>query len=234
MQALSANKYAGLILDINLPDTSGIDLLEKVSKIATPLPPVIIYSQKDLTTEEYTRIHQYTNKIVLKAGDTSMERLLNECSLFLHAVNKNNNPRPTENKMIADTDKVLVGKEILLVDDDMRNVYALSMVLKRHGIVVTIATNGMDALQKLESMSKVDLVIMDIMMPVLDGYETTRRIRKLPQFKNLPIIAVTAKAMPDDKKACLEAGANEYITKPIDADKLLSMLRVWLSTDRNS
>lgn len=234
MKEIETNKYAGLILDINLPDTSGIELLEKISKKISPLPPVIIYSQKDLTAEEYTRIHQYTNKIVLKAGDTSMERLLNECSLFLHSVNRSNNPKPSQEKMIADTDKVLHGKEILLVDDDMRNVYALSMVLKRHGIAVTIATNGMDALQKLEAMPKIDLVIMDIMMPVLDGYETTRRIRKLPQFKELPIIAVTAKAMPDDKRACLEAGANEYITKPIDADKLLSMMRVWLSTDRNS
>jgi len=229
MEQLQSAKFAGVILDLNLPDMDGIELLKAAGDDQIVLPPIVVYSGKDLTEEEFSRLHQYTNKIVLKEGDTSLERLLNECSLFLHAVNKDE-AHATENfKKITETDNILQDKEILLVDDDMRNVYALSMVLKRQKMIVTIATNGEDALQKIDLMPKLDIIIMDIMMPVLDGFETTRRIRKKSQYKNLPIIAVTAKAMPDDKKACIEAGANDYITKPIDADKLLSMMRVWLS-----
>ncbi len=230
LDKLRAGKFAGLILDLNLPDYDGINLLHDASKQGISLPPIIVYSQRDLNQTEFARLNEYTNKIVLKEGDTSLQRLLNECSLFLHAVNKNESNSTPNVSMITDADNILRDKEALLVDDDMRNVYALSMILKRQGMKVTVATNGEECLKKMDSMPKIDIVIMDVMMPVMDGYETTRRIRKKNQFSNLPIIAVTAKAMPDDRTACLDAGANDYITKPIDADKLLSMMRVWLSS----
>jgi len=234
LEQLRAQKFAGIILDLKLPDMDGIDLLKSANDELISLPPIIVHSEKDLTEDEFARINQYTNKIVVKEGDASLERLLNECTLFLHAVNKNTPQAPENLKMHLETDKILQGKDVLLVDDDMRNVYALSMVLKRQGMNITIATNGEEALKKLDTMPKLDIVIMDIMMPVMDGFETTRRIRKKDQFKNLPIIAVTAKAMPNDKTACIEAGANDYITKPIDAEKLLSMMRVWLSSAERS
>lgn len=227
---LQSEKFSAIILDLILPDMDGLDLLKVANEKSINLPPIVIYSDKDLSEDEFAMINQYTNKIITKDGDSSLERLLNECLLFLHSVNKNNINKNENLKLIVDTDNTLRDKNVLLVDDDMRNVYALSSVLKRHGMKVTIATNGEEALKKMDEMPILDIVIMDIMMPVLDGYETTRRIRKKEKYRNLPIVAVTAKAMPDDKKACLNAGANEYITKPIDADKLLAMLRIWLST----
>jgi len=230
LEKLSKQKFSGIILDLMLPDFDGLTMLKKSSERNIVLPPVIVYSDKDLTYEEYQKLNEYTSKIVMKEGDSSLERLLNECSLFLHSMLKND--QKTSNiSLITDTDTILHDKEVLLVDDDMRNVYALSMILKRHGMHVTVATNGEEALNKLDAMPHADIVIMDIMMPIMDGYETTKQIRKKSQFKNLPIIAVTAKAMPDDKRSCIEAGANDYMTKPLDADKLLSMMRIWLSSD---
>jgi CheY-like chemotaxis protein len=230
IEKLQAFTFDGIILDLKLPDLEGRELLKIAKAKLGTLPPVVIYSMKDLSAEEYTELNQYTNKIVRKEGDISLERLMNECSLFLHAVNKITPQATPEIKMLSDSDTLLQNKEILLVDDDMRNVYALSMVLKRQGMKVTVATNGEEALKKMEIMKKIDIVIMDIMMPIMDGYETMRHIRKMDKFKTLPIIAITAKAMPDDKKSCIDAGANDYITKPVDDDKLLMMLRIWLST----
>lgn len=230
-EKLQSNTFGGLVLDLKLPDIDGRDLLKMAKEKSIFLPPVIIYSQKDLSEEEYAELNQYTNKIVRKEGDSSLDRLLNECSLFLHSVKKNDKQAVDKVKMLPETDNILRDKAVLLVDDDMRNVYALSIILQHQKMNVIVATNGEEALKKLEQMQQQpDIIIMDIMMPVLDGYETMKCIRKKEQYKNLPIIAVTAKAMPDDKKACIEAGANDYITKPIDDEKLLSMMRIWLSS----
>lgn len=226
---LSENDYDGLILDLKLPDMDGSHFLKLLNEKEIRIPPIIIYSQKDLSQEEFFDLNQYTNKIIRKEGDTSIERLVSECMLFLHAVKKQSNityvPKKIENLING-----LRDKTVLIVDDDMRNVYALSIILQRQQMKILTATNGEEALKKLFNCPGVDIVIMDIMMPVMDGYKTIRAIRKIKQFENIAIIAVTAKAMPEDKKACMDAGANDYITKPIDDDKLLSIMRVWLST----
>jgi len=162
-------------------------------------------------------------------GAESQERLLDEVSLFLHSMAS---ALPAERqkiiRMIHDKDEVLQGKKILLVDDDMRNVFALSGVMTKSGIQVVVATNGEQALQKLQAEKDIDLVLMDIMMPVMDGYEAMREIRKQEIFRDLPIIALTAKAMPEDRELCISSGANDYIAKPVDREKLFSLMRVWL------
>lgn len=231
IEKLKTEKFDGIISDLKLPDMDGSEFLKIAKSLLNTLPPVVIYSMKDLTPEEYSDLNQYTNKIIRKEGDLSLDRLLNECLLFLHSVKKTVARTTTNNeiKMIANPDALLRDKEVLIVDDDMRNVYALSMLLKRQGMKITIATNGEEALQKMAQMQHLDIVIMDIMMPIMDGYKTMRQIRSKPEYKSLPIIAVTAKAMPDDRKACIDAGANDYVTKPVDDEKLLIMLRIWLS-----
>jgi len=165
---------------------------------------------------------------VLK-GVQSPERLLDETALFLHRVI---GELPAAKQRMLETlhhsDEALIGKKVLVVDDDVRNIFALSSVLERHNMQVTIATNGEEAIQLVESTADLSLVLMDIMMPEMDGYETMRRIRKEPRFRMLPIIALTAKAMKGDREKCLEAGASDYIAKPVNTDQLLSLLRTWL------
>lgn len=230
--ALDQLKSRGLdciILDPALPDMPGSEFLRRLlADDELPQVPIIIYTGKALTDEEEMTIRQYADEIVIR-GAKSPERLLDDITLFLHRTEAGL-PEDKQRilRMIHDKESILKDKKVLVVDDDMRNVYALTNILENKGIIVRAAKDGKEALKSLDENSDVDLVLMDIMMPDMDGYEATKRIRKLSKFKQLPIIALTAKAMKGDKMKCIEAGANDYLAKPVDSERLLSMLRVWL------
>jgi CheY-like chemotaxis protein len=220
LERIATHSYDCIVLDLNLGGISGVEFLEKAATLVA-VPPVVIYSGQELSREESLKLRQYTDSIIVK-GQRSPERLLDEVSLFLHSIgSRGANATPAD-------DKNLAGRQVLLVDDDMRNLFALSKSLRARGMVVSMAQDGYKALQKLQENPSIELVLMDIMMPGMDGYETTREIRKQPEWADLPIIAVTAKVMQGDRDKCLDAGANDYLTKPVDLDKLLSMMRVWL------
>ena len=226
---LERKRYDCMILDLGLPDMSGFTLLEKLSAIeGLVIPPVVVYTGRDLTRAEQTQLQIHAESIIIK-GVRSEERLLDEVCLFLHRVIGN---LPLQRRRIFvdlyEGDTVLAGKRVLIVDDDMRNSFALSKALERRGMKTTKAEDGEKALAILASDPSFDLVLMDIMMPVMDGYETMKRIRAQAAFKELPIIALTAKAMRADRARCLAAGASDYLSKPIDVDRLLSILRVRL------
>jgi len=222
------NKYDCVILDLGLPDMSGFEVLKKVSEESNLiLPPFIIYTGKEISDDEQKELQKYSSTIVIK-GVGSAERLLDDVSLFMHNIESQLIDSEEKIRLLHDEDAMLKDRKVLLVDDDMRNSYALSKKLIEVGFDVEMASNGKDAIAMLEQDDKFELILMDIMMPVMDGNEATEQIRKLPQFKNLPIIALTAKTMPEDREKCLQAGASEYITKPIDFDKLLSIMRIWL------
>lgn len=221
---LEQHSVGCLILDLHLPDMDSVDILKKVAgeNVVDPLP-VIIYTGADLSHEEYKLLRQYTNNIIIK-GSWAQERLINDVTLFLHSVG----PK-TQRLPIPKDDNVLKDKKILIVDDDMRNTFALANLLRRQGVKVVMADNGSSALEKLNESTDIEIAIMDIMMPVMDGYETIRRIRERTDYKNLPIIALTAKAMPEDRDRCLQVGANDYLAKPVDSERLMSALRLWAS-----
>ena len=224
------NQIDCIILDIGLPDMSGFDLIHKLENIKSDnIPPIIVYTGKELTKEENNELQKYAESIIIK-GVKSEERLLDETALFLHRTISN---LPKSKQLIInslhDKEAVFHSKKILLVDDDMRNVFALSKILQERGMEIIKAENGKNALEMLDMHTDIDLVLMDIMMPEMDGYEAMKRIRSQVKFKSLPVIALTAKAMKDDKQKCIDAGANDYITKPIDVERLLSLMRVWLS-----
>lgn len=220
LDMLGAGGFDCIVLDLGLPGISGFDFLD-IAAARGALPPVVIYSARELSGEESVRLRQHTDSIVIK-GARSNERLLDEVSLFMHSI------RPTAAGVVRDIDAGLSGNTVLIVDDDMRNIFALSKTLRARGLNVVMAQDGLKALRQVEENPAIDIVLMDIMMPGMDGYETMRRIRALPRHAQLPIIAVTAKAMQGDRDKCLEAGANDYLAKPVDVDKLLSMMRVWL------
>jgi CheY-like chemotaxis protein len=219
-----------MILDIGLPDMTGFELIHNLEKLKDfKIPPIIVYTGKELTKEENEELLKYSETIIIK-GVKSEERLLDETALFLHRT-INNLPKSKQiiiNKLY-DRESIFHKKKILLVDDDSRNIFALSKVLQEHGMEVVKAENGKVSLDMLSLHNDIDLVLMDIMMPEMDGYEAMRQIRSQAKFKKLPVIALTAKAMKDDKQKCIDAGANDYITKPLDADQLLSLMRVWMS-----
>jgi HAMP domain-containing protein/CheY-like chemotaxis protein/GAF domain-containing protein len=231
MAKLHESHFDCMVLDLGLHSggMSGFDLLEKVKSDPDNHDlPIIIYTGKDLSREDETRIKKYAETIILK-DVKSPERLLDETALFLHRVEA----RLPEQKRkmlehLHDADSVVSGKNVLIVDDDVRNIFSLTSMLEDHGMVVRFAENGKQAIEQLKKDSNVDAVLMDIMMPEMDGYETTRAIRAMDQFKTLPIIALTAKAMKGDREKCIAAGASDYITKPVDTEQLLSLLRVWL------
>ncbi|MDQ3067284.1 MAG: response regulator, partial [Actinomycetota bacterium] len=218
-----------MVLDLKLPKMTGFDLLEKVKTSAESRSlPVIVYTGKDLTRREETKLKRYAETIVVKDA-RSPERLLDETSLFLHRVeSKLPDSKRKMLEQLHNTDALFLGKKILIVDDDVRNVFALTSALEANGMEVIFAENGREGIEALKAASGVDLVLMDVMMPEMDGYETTRAIRELPEFEKLPIIALTAKAMKGDRERSIAAGASDYITKPVDTDQLLSLLRVWL------
>jgi CheY-like chemotaxis protein len=223
-----------MVMDLNLPDLSGYELLDAMAEQdAVSFPPVIVYTGRSLTSDEEQRLRRYSRSIIVKDA-RSPERLLDEVTLFLHQVEASLPPdRQRMLKAARARESALDGRRILVVEDDVRNVFALSSVLEPGGARVEIARNGREALQLLErsqgrATTAVDLVLMDIMMPEMDGYTAMREIRKRPDWKKLPIIALTAKAMRDDQEKCLAAGANDYIAKPLDVEKLLSLIRVWM------
>ena len=217
-----SSKYDCVILDLGLPDITGFEVLRTVSEDPNlTLPPFIIYTGKDISDDEQKELQKYTSTIVIK-GVGSAERLLDDVSLFMHNIEAELIGNEDNVKLLHDEDAMLKDRKILLVDDDMRNSYALSKQLIEVGFDVEMASNGKDAIDMLKQDDTFELVLMDIMMPVMDGNEATEHIRFLPLFKNLPIIALTAKTMPEDREKCLQAGASEYITK------LLSIMRIWL------
>ncbi|PKH02646.1 two-component system sensor histidine kinase/response regulator [Psychromonas sp. MB-3u-54] len=234
-EKLEIEHFDCVILDLGLPDISGYTVLEKIASLPSGLlPPVIVYTGQEISDEQQKVLAKFTADIIIK-GAESPERLLDDVSLFLHSV-ETSLPKAQKKtiRMLHNADAMLKGRRLLLVDDDMRNVFALTRQLEDVGMEVTMADNGQVALDKLSvapdgTHKPFDLVIMDIMMPVMDGYEAMRKIRKLTNgYANIPIIALTAKAMPEDKSKCIEAGASEFLTKPVELDKLMSILRVWL------
>lgn len=229
MELLKNNTYDCLILDLGLREMSGFDLLEMIKKDERISGlPVVVYTSQDLSKDEDLKLQRFADSIIIK-GARSFERLLSETTLFLHQIESKLPKKKQEMlKKFHNREDVLEGKTILIVDDDMRNVFALSSFLENYNIRIVIAKNGREGIEKLTVNSNIDLVLMDIMMPEMDGYEAMREIRKNPTYVRLPIIALTAKAMKDDREKCIAAGANEYLTKPFDTQKLLSLLRVWL------
>jgi len=218
-----------VVLDLRLPDISGFDVLERFRDIpALRDLPVVVFTGKELSPEEDARLHSLARSVVVK-GVESPERLLDETALFLHRVVSD---LPVEKQRLLDrlhhSDDALVGKKVLVVDDDVRNIFALSSVIERRGMTVITAGTGREAIAKLESTPDIAIVLMDIMMPEMDGYETMQVIRQNASFRRLPIIALTAKAMKGDREKCLEAGASEYLAKPVNTEQLLSSLRMWL------
>ncbi|HMJ68634.1 MAG TPA: response regulator [Cyclobacteriaceae bacterium] len=233
IESLQNDDVDCVILDMGIPDQQAYDTLDAIKK--TPgleNLPIIIFTGKSLSQPEVMKIRQYADSIVVKTA-WSYKRILDEVSLFLHLMEKHREPReqqtqtPKYHKLGA-LDEVLKNKTVLIADDDMRNIFSLTKALEKYQMNVIAAVDGRDALKKLKAATKVDIVLMDMMMPELDGYETTTAIRKQRKYQDLPVIAVTAKAMMGDREKCISAGASDYITKPVDIDQLFSLLRVWL------
>ncbi|CAN5709092.1 response regulator [soil metagenome] len=234
LEQLQTTTFDCMVMDLSLPDLSGYELLERMAEQHdVAFPPVIVYTGRSLTRDEEQQLRRFSKSIIIKDA-RSPERLLDEVTLFLHQVESK---LPAESqrmlRVARDRDATLDGRRILVVEDDVRNVFALSSVLEPKGAKVEIARNGIEALQALERSSAaggltIDLVLMDIMMPEMDGFTAMREIRKRSEWKKLPIIALTAKAMKDDQEKCMAAGANDYIAKPLDVEKLLSLVRVWM------
>ncbi|MBD2429960.1 MULTISPECIES: response regulator [Fischerella] len=231
-QALSAianGKFDCVVLDLGLPDMSGFELIEQIKKLPNvETLPIIVYTARELTRSEDTQLQRIAETVIVK-DVRSPERLLDETALFLHRVQANL-PAPKRQilEQLQTSDNLLADKKILIIDDDVRNIFALTSLLERYQMQVLYAENGSDGIAVLENNPDINAILMDVMMPEMDGYETTRRIRANPDFKSLPIIALTAKAMQGDREKCIEAGASDYITKPVDTEQLLSLLRVWL------
>ena len=234
LEKLKSETFDCMVLDLSLPDASGFSLLEKLSaEDAYSFPPVIVYTGRELKQDEEQRLRRYSKSIIIK-GAKSPERLLDEVSLFLHQVVSE--MPPEKQRMLEKSnnrDAALEGRRILVAEDDVRNVFALTSVLEGRGVKLRIARNGREAITALEEAAadpaqSVDLVLMDIMMPEMDGLTAMREIRKRREWAKLPIIALTAKAMKNDQEECLQAGANDYLAKPLDVEKLLSLIRVWM------
>jgi CheY-like chemotaxis protein len=229
LRALRAEPYDCAVLDLRLPDMSGFQVLEHIRDDPTLADlPVVVFTGKELTPEEDARLHSMARSVVVK-GVESPERLLDETALFLHRVVSD---LPPEKQQMLDrlhrSDDDLIGKKVLVVDDDVRNIFALSSVLERRGMEVLTAGTGHEAIATLEATPDVAITLMDIMMPEMDGYQTMQAIRQKSEFRRLPIIALTAKAMKGDREKCLEAGASDYLAKPVNTEQLLSALRMWL------
>jgi CheY-like chemotaxis protein len=231
---LQKTTFDCMVVDLSLPDLSGYELLEKMSQQDdVSFPPVIVYTGRSLTREEEQRLRRFSRSIIIKDA-RSPERLLDEVTLFLHQV-ESSLPRDRQQMLRAarDRESLLDGRRILIVEDDARNIFALTSLLEPKGVRIEIARNGREALEALlRSMGKpesaIDLVLMDIMMPEMDGITAMQEIRRKTEWSRLPIIALTAKARKDDQEKCLAAGANDYIAKPLDIEKLLSLIRVWI------
>jgi CheY-like chemotaxis protein len=229
LQALQSSQYDCVVLDLKLPDMTGFDLLDRIQALGgLDELPIVVFTGKDLSAEEDKRLKKAAKSVVIK-GVESPERLLDETALFLHRVIAD--LPPAKRRMVQrlhESDETLRDKRVLVVDDDVRNIFALSSVLERHGMEVLTAGTGQEAIAKVSGDSGIDLVLMDIMMPEMDGYQTMEVIRNKAEFRRLPIVALTAKAMKGDREKCLEAGASDYLAKPVVTDQLLGVLRQWL------
>jgi CheY-like chemotaxis protein len=230
LAALREQPFDCAVIDLGLPDMTGFNLIEKIkTRTEHSDLPIIVYTGRALSRREETELRRVAEAIVVK-DVSSPERLFDETTLFLHRVEAS---LPAEKRrLLAEVqrvDEMLSGRKVLIVDDDVRNIFALSALLERRGLKPLTAESGADGIALLKQTPDIAAVLMDVMMPDMDGYETMRAIRRMAKFKKLPIIALTAKAMKGDREKCIEAGASDYIAKPVDVDKLLSMLRVWLT-----
>ncbi len=235
LRALDEHEYDCMVVDLVLPGQDGVKLIEQVKTQARFAQlPVIVYTGKELTPSEEKRIRNFAESVIIKNNAQSPDRLLNDTALFLHRVQKNL-PERSQTRLAAlrEVDRELGNKTVLVVDDDVRNIFAMTSVLEGQQMRVMYAENGRTAIEMLESGPEVDIVLMDVMMPEMDGYETMRAIRSEPAFKALPIIAVTAKALKDDREKCIDAGASDYLPKPVDPEKLLELMRLWTSHPKN-
>ena len=227
MAELRNKHYDCVVLDLGLPDMNGFELMQSIKSEIGDIP-IIIYTGKDLTQTEETELRRLAETIIVK-DVRSLDRLLYETALFLHRVEENL-PEPKRQllEQLHKKDPVLTDKKALIIDDDMRDIFALTSLLERYEMQVVYAENGRDGIEMLRNTSDIDVALVDIMMPEMDGYEAMRQIREMQEFKSLPLIALTAKAMKGDREKCIDAGASDYITKPADSEQLLSLLRVWL------
>ncbi|HKP94188.1 MAG TPA: response regulator, partial [Fibrobacteria bacterium] len=229
LELLRSKHFDCMVMDLGLPDMDGFAMIDEIKREPTLREvPIVVYTGKDLNTKQEAQLREVAQTIIIK-DVRSPERLLDETALFLHRVQK----RLPEHKrkmleQLHQSDALLQGKKVLVVDDDIRNIFAMTSLLERHGMEVITAENGRDAVEIMGKGHRIDAVLMDIMMPEMDGYDTMRAIRQMPQYQALPIIALTAKAMKGDREKCIEAGASDYISKPVDTDQLLSLLRVWV------
>jgi CheY-like chemotaxis protein len=229
LEILQREAFDCMVLDLGLPDMTGFQLITRVKgEIGLRKLPTIVYTGKQLSKREEAELRRMAESVVIKDAQ-SPERLLDETALFLHRVTAK---LPESKRRMLDqlhrTDPTLTGRKALVVDDDVRNIFALTTFLERSEMKVLYAESGREGIARLQETPDIDVVLMDVMMPEMDGYETMRAIREMPRFRNLPIIAVTAKAMKGDREKCIEAGASDYIAKPVDMEQLLSLLRVWL------
>ncbi len=230
LEQLESQHFDCMVIDLKLPDMDGSELLARMAERGpeAPTPPVIVYTGRQLSRDEEAVLNRYSRTIIIK-GARSPERLLDEVTLFLHRVeSRMSGERRDMLRTALNREQVFEGRKVLIVDDDVRNVFALTSLLEQRGLVVEPARNGVEALEKLEAHADIDLVLMDVMMPIMDGLEATRRIRADARWHKLPVIAITAKAMRDDQEQCRRAGCNDYLAKPIELDRLISLLRVWL------
>ncbi len=236
LEAIQQDNFGCIVLDTKLQDMTGIDFIMASQELVEDKIPVVIYTEEDINFDDYDNINQYAESVIIKS-EKSRERLTDEVSLFLHDMTKtikkyegNDSKRSKATmKQVIEEGNNLKGKRVLLVDDDERNVFALLHALEQFGLEVVIAKDGYNAIEKYEKEAKLDIILMDIMMPKMDGYEAIKRIRDLEQSVHVPIIALTAKAMAEDRERCIKAGANDYLTKPIDIEKLLSLMKVWMA-----
>jgi CheY-like chemotaxis protein len=224
---LRNKRYDCIVLDLGLPDMNGFDLMQQIKSEIGDIP-IIIYTGKDLNPKEETELRRLAETIIVK-DVRSLERLLDETALFLHRVEESlPEPKRQMLEQLHKKDPILENKKVLIIDDDMRNIFALTSLLERYDMQVLYAENGRDGIDMLKNVTGIDVAVVDIMMPEMDGYEAMRQIRAMDEFRSVPLIALTAKAMKGDREKCIEAGASDYITKPADSEQLLSLLRVWL------
>jgi hypothetical protein len=229
LAALKLTSFDCIVLDLGLSDMTGFELLDRMrASAALSQIPVIVYTGRELTKKQETELRRVAETIIIK-DVKSLDRLLDETALFLHRV-EGNLPEPKRRilERLHTTDPALAGRKVLVVDDDIRNIFALTSILEQYEMEVLYAENGKDGIEMLKNTPGIDVVLMDVMMPEMDGYQAMREIRRLRKFRLMPIIALTAKAMLGDREKCIEAGASDYITKPVDTDQLVSLLRVWM------
>jgi CheY-like chemotaxis protein len=231
IDALQKHEIDCVILDMGVPDKNAYQTLDTIKQNeGLENLPIIVFTGKNLSKGEESRIKKYADSIVVKTA-YSYQRILDEAGLFLHLVeekNKQNQQKISGFESLSELRNILKGKTVMIADDDVRNIFSLTKALELHGMKVLAAIDGKEALKTLEQNPQVDVVLMDMMMPEMDGYETIREIRAMNEYKNLPILAVTAKAMMGDREKCIAVGASDYISKPVDIDQLISLLRVWL------